>query len=67
MFDKEVCRYFMKFLETDFKKSRIPKRNFSLKDRVGNLLAIRTSKYPSFQRALVNLLKDDKNEYSISV
>ena len=53
MFIREVCSYFMNFLETDFKRRRVPKRSFALKDKAGNLTGIRLQKYPTFQRNIV--------------
>ena len=67
MFIKEVCSYFMNFLETDFKRRRVPKRSFALKDKAGNLTGIRSQKYPSFQRKVISLIKSDSADYSIDI
>ena len=48
MFIKAVSKYFMNFLETDFKRRRVPKRSIAFADKAGNLTAFRLDKYPSF-------------------
>lgn len=55
-FIKEVANYFMNFLETDFKKRRIPKRNSIQKVRDGHKVAIDLDKYPSLKKFLFNAL-----------
>lgn len=67
MFTKEVCSYFLNFLETDFKRRRIPKRSVSLKDKAGNLVTLRTEKYPSFHRQLIKLIESKKSDPSIDI
>jgi len=51
-----VCSYFRDFLETDFKKSRAPKRSIASKDRTGLLTGIHISKYPELNRDIVEIL-----------
>jgi len=48
VFIKEVAKYFMDFLETDFHKRRTPRR--SIKNRNGDnlLVGLNLKKYPSF-------------------
>ena len=67
MFIKEVSSYFMNFLETDFKRRRVPKRSFALKDKAGNLTGIRSQKYPTFQKKIISLIKSDKIDLSIDI
>jgi hypothetical protein len=45
-FIKEVANYFMNFLDTDFKKRRIPKRNTIQKTQKGLRVGIDLEKYP---------------------
>lgn len=47
-FVREVARYFMDFLETDFHKRRNPKRSVHLHDNSNLLVGINLAKYPSF-------------------
>ncbi len=47
-FIKEVAKYFMDFLETDFHKRRNPKRNVQLHNSSNLLIGINLNKYPSF-------------------
>lgn len=49
-FIKEVAKYFMDFLETDFHKRRIPKRNIKLHSAENLLIGININKYPSFNQ-----------------
>jgi hypothetical protein len=42
-----VCAYFRDFLDTDFRKQRMPKRSIGLRDSHENLTAIAISKYPT--------------------
>ncbi len=67
MFIKAVSKYFMNFLETDFKRRRIPKRSINFADKAGNLTAFRLDKYPTFLRKVSNLINDNKSDYSIDI
>jgi len=51
-FLKEVAKYFMDFLETDFHKRRSPKRRIKLHNEDGLLLGINLNKYPTFNKAV---------------
>ena len=51
-----VCSYFRDFLDTDFKKSRAPKRSIVSRDRTGLLTGIPISNYPELNRDIVELL-----------
>jgi len=47
-FIKEVAKYFMDFLETDFHKRRTPKRNVQIRNNSNLLVGLNLNKYPSF-------------------
>ncbi len=51
-FIKEVAKYFMDFLETDFHKRRNPKRSVKLHNEDNLLLGINLNKYPTFYNAI---------------
>ena len=55
-FIKEVAKYFMDFLETDFHKRRIPKRNTIQKTQSGFKVGFDLEKYPKLKNDLLNLL-----------
>ena len=57
----------MNFLETDFKRRRVPKRSITFTDKAGNLTAFRLDKYPSFLRKVSSLINEDRTDYSILV
>ena len=48
LFIKEVAKYFMDFLETDFHKQRAPKRTIRFRDANSLLVGINLKKYSSF-------------------
>ncbi|MBU4351424.1 topoisomerase DNA-binding C4 zinc finger domain-containing protein [Patescibacteria group bacterium] len=52
-FIKEVAKYFMDFLETDFHKRKNPKRSIQFKSSNNLLVGLNLNKYPSFNN-LVN-------------
>lgn len=66
-FVKEVAKYFMNFLETDFKKRRIPKRNTIQKVQNGLKVAIDLDKYDSLKKFLIGSLNKGfpKEEFSL--
>jgi len=47
-FIKEVAKYFMDFLETDFHRRRNPKRSVRLRNKDNLLIGLNLAKYPSF-------------------
>ena len=59
-FIEEVSRYFQEFLETDFKKRRLPKRSIQTVDRLGNLVGLRFDKYPSFKKEILKKISSAK-------
>ncbi|MCK5510707.1 hypothetical protein KAI65_04170 [Candidatus Parcubacteria bacterium] len=66
-FVKEVAKYFMNFLETDFKKRRIPKRNTIQRTQKGLRVGIDLDKYPKFKKSLLNNFNSgfDKSQLQI--
>ena len=46
----DISRYYRDFLDTDFKRQRLPKRSATSRDRSGNLTGIALRKYPSFEQ-----------------
>ena len=66
-FIKEVGKYFMEFLETDFHKRRLPRRSIKLHNEKGLLTGLNLSKYPSFYKVAYKLLNDSFAEKSLVV
>lgn len=52
IFVQAVARYFMDFLETDFHKRRIPKRNIKLHSAENLLTGLNLNKYPTFNKVV---------------
>ena len=51
-FFREVTKYFMDFLETDFHKQRLPKRTIKTRNSGNLLIGFNLKKYESFQRVI---------------
>ncbi|MEZ6255939.1 MAG: hypothetical protein R3B92_04185 [Patescibacteria group bacterium] len=66
-FVKEVAKYFMNFLETDFKKRRIPKRNTIQKTTDGMKVAVDLEKYPEFKKALIKQFLSSFDKQSLVI
>ncbi|NIM47520.1 MAG: AAA family ATPase [Candidatus Aenigmarchaeota archaeon] len=49
-FIKEVAKYFMDFLETDFHKRRTPKRSVKFRNENNLLVGLNLNKYPAFNK-----------------
>jgi superfamily I DNA and/or RNA helicase/very-short-patch-repair endonuclease len=49
-FMKELTKYFMDFLETDFHKRRNPKRNIQVHNKSNLLIGLNINKYPTFSK-----------------
>ena len=65
----DISRYFRDFLETDFKKRRLPKRSIQGKDSNGLPVGISLKKYLSLQGELWSLLNETikpENEIKIT-
>jgi len=54
----ELCKYYMEFLETDFKDNRPPSRRVSLYNKDGILTDIDLAKYPKLPQYSSRLLSD---------
>lgn len=57
-FIREVTKYFMDFLETDFHKRKLPKRSLKLRDDNNLLVGLNLQKYPSFRKQVLKLIND---------
>lgn len=66
IFIKEVCKYFMDFLETDFHKRRLPKRQVKYRDSNNILLGFNSNKYPSFKKQVCKLIGQSFNKEALS-
>ena len=67
-FVKQVAHYFQNFLETDFRKRRLPKRNIVLRNKDGAKISINLDKYKNFKRTLISQLeKPDKFEFKFDI
>lgn len=55
-FVKEVAKYFMDFLETDFHKQRNPKRSIQLKAPNNLLVGLNIRKYPTFNKEILRCI-----------
>ena len=67
-FLKELARYYTAFLETDFRKHRIPKRSIKLRNPKGYRTGINIRKYKSFGKLIWTLLQEEikpSNEFEI--
>src|SRR3989344_9685295 len=58
LFIKEVGSYFMEFLETDFHKRKLPRRNIKLHNDKGLLTGLNLNKYPSFYKVAYKLVNN---------
>lgn len=50
-FSQKVCRYFLDFLETDFRRQSMPRRRVQLKNDLGQTTAIALRKYPNLYQS----------------
>ncbi len=62
LFVKEVVKYFMDFLETDFHKRKFPKRNIKLRNSDNLLVGLNLQKYPSFSKQVFGLINHSFNK-----
>ena len=51
-FAKSLGKYYMEFLETDFKKQRIPKRRINYRDNNNLLIGLNLKKYDRFDKKI---------------
>lgn len=67
IFIKEVGSYFMEFLETDFHKRKLPRRNIKLHNDKGLLTGLNLSKYPNFYKVAYKLVNSCFNDDVLSL
>ena len=58
VFLKDLARYYMDFLETDFHKRRVPKRSIKTRNTKGHLTGINLRKYDSFRKEVWGLFQN---------
>jgi len=59
VFLKDLTRYYMDFLETDFHKRPLPKRYIRLRDGKGQLTGINLRKYESFRHTIWKMITEE--------
>jgi len=64
IFIKEVAKYFMDFLETDFHKRKNPRRSIKLRSEDNLLLGLNLNKYPTFNKLINNLINHNFDKSS---
>jgi hypothetical protein len=72
LFFKEVAKYFMDFLETDFHKRKFPRRSIKFRNSDNLLIGINLQKYETFNTKIWELInknfdKDSLNKISKGV
>lgn len=67
LFIKEVAKYFMDFLETDFHKRKNPKRSIKLRNNDNLLIGLNLNKYPTFNKQVWKLINHgfDKSTFNL--
>lgn len=55
-FIKDVAKYFMDFLETDFHKHKLPRRSIKFRNNDNLLIGLNLQKYPSFNKLVWKLV-----------
>ena len=60
-FGLKVSRYFLDFLETDFKRQQAPRRRIQLKSDANQTTGVALRKYEALQRAVTVLLSREEN------
>lgn len=66
LFVKEVAKYFMDFLETDFHKRKNPRRSVKLRNPDNLLIGVNLAKYPSFSKDIHSLIKKSFDKDALS-
>lgn len=56
LFFKEVAKYFMDFLETDFHKRKLPRRSIKFRNNDNLLIGLNLQKYESFNELVFELI-----------
>jgi ssDNA-binding Zn-finger/Zn-ribbon topoisomerase 1/very-short-patch-repair endonuclease len=66
VFIREVVKYFMDFLETDFHKRRNPKRTVKFRNDSNLLIGVDLSKYPKFKKLVYEAIHQGFHKSTIS-
>jgi hypothetical protein len=66
LFFKEVAKYFMDFLETDFHKHKFPKRSVKFRSKDNLLIGLNLQKYETFNRLVLNFIAANFNEAKLN-
>jgi hypothetical protein len=69
LFIKDVAKYFMDFLESDFHKKNAPKRSIAFRNEKNYLVGVNLKKYDKFTkyiRELINKRFDKETQTTIS-
>jgi hypothetical protein len=66
LFFKEVAKYFMDFLETDFHKRKFPKRSVKFRNKDNLLIGLNLQKYETFNRLVLNFIAANFNEAKLN-
>ncbi len=66
-FVNSITQYFMNFLETDFRKRRLPKRSIDRTDKSGNILSVDLARFPSFYKTIIARINDTDTSFTIQV
>ena len=64
-FFKDVAKYFMDFLETDFHKHKAPRRIIKFRNNDNLLIGINLQKYPAFQKLVLKLISKGFNKENL--
>ena len=65
-FVTEIARYFMDFLETDFHKSRSPKRSIQTRNSSNLQVSINLNKYKKYNSLVWKFIREGFNDDSLS-
>ena len=76
-FIKDIAKYFMDFLETDFHKRKLPRRSVKYRNNDNLLVGINLDKYADFHQGINKTIKNafgseslkkiDKNQYKTTL
>ena len=63
-----LCRYYSQFLDSDFKATRLPKRQINLKDRKGRRVGLSLTSFSTFEKKIFDELnKPVKYGYKFTI
>jgi hypothetical protein len=66
LFFKEVAKYFMDFLETDFHKHKNPRRSVKFRNSDNLLVGANLQKYETFHRLILKLITENFDKATLS-